>query len=362
MNTRLFIILPFAAVLTYGCSNDNAAEKQAATPAPAEPHFALATAEKQPVAEVYKLPAQLAAYQEVSIFPKVNGYVKTVLVDEGSHVHEGQLLMTLEAPELQEAVAQAREKYSQALSDYTISRENYERLKQAARTPGAISPMDLSTAKAKTQADSALSNAEKAAWQQQQVMMGYLQVMAPFKGIITQRNVHPGALVSAEAKDGKPMLELKEIDHLRLQVAIPEAMAGTLRNNDTLSFYLSAFPGKEFKGRIARKSMNINLQYRSEPVELDVYNADETLTPGMYADVLFDSKGNPHALSVPRTAVVTSTERKYVIAVRDGKTVRVDVQTGNEGGNRVEVLGALQPGEQVIANANDEIKEGTTIK
>jgi membrane fusion protein (multidrug efflux system) len=362
MNKQLSIILGFAAVFAYGCSNDNAAEKQTAAPASTDPHYTLATAERQPVAETYKLPAQLAAYQEVSIFPKVNGYVKTVLVDEGSHVREGQLLMTLEDPELQEAVAQAREKYSQTMADYTISRENYERLKEASGTPGAISPMDLSTAKAKTQADSALSNAEKAAWQQQQVMMGYLRVMAPFTGVITQRNVHPGALVSAEAKDSKPMLELKEIDHLRLQVSIPETMAGSLRNNDSLSFYLSAYPGKEFKGRIARKSMNINQQYRSEPVELDVYNPDETLAPGMYADVLFDSKGNPHALSVPKTAVVTSTERKYVIAVRNGKTVRVDVQTGNETTNKVEVLGALQPGEQVIADANDEIKEGITIK
>ena len=360
MKKQFSIILIFAAVLAYGCSDNKAAEKQAA--APAEPHYDLATAEKTPVKQVYKLPAQLAAYQQVSIFPKVNGYVKSVLVDVGSHVREGELLMVLEAPELQEAVAQAREKYSQAMSDYTISRENFERLKQAARTPGAISPMDLSTARSKTQADSALSNAEKAAWQQQQVMMDYLQVRAPFKGVITQRNVHPGALVSAAAKDGQPMLELKEIEHLRLQVAIPEAMAGTLRNNDSLSFYLAAFPGKEFRGRIARKSMNINLQYRSEPVELDVYNADETLAPGMYADVLFDSRGNPHALSVPRTAVVTSTERKYVIAVRGGKTVKLDVQTGNESSSRIEVLGALQPGDRVIANANDEIKEGTVVK
>src|SRR6185437_839906 len=173
MNKQLSIILGFTVVLAYGCSNDNAAEKQPVASTPSEPHYTLATAEKQPVGEVYKLPAQLAAYQEVSIFPKVNGYVKTVLVDEGSQVREGQLLMTLEDPELQEAVAQAREKYSQAMADYTISRANYERLKQASRTRGAISPMDLSTAKAKTQADSALSNAEKAAWQQQQVMMGY---------------------------------------------------------------------------------------------------------------------------------------------------------------------------------------------
>lgn len=360
MNKQIFIFSLLAAILFYSCSDDNAAEKK--TAAPADPRYSLATADQQSVGQVYKLPAQLAAYEEVSIFPRVNGYVKTVLVDIGSHVQAGQLLMVLEAPELEQAVAQAREKYSQALSDYTISRENYERLKQAAGTPGAISPMDLATARSKTEADSALSNAEKANWQQQQVMLGYLKVMAPFRGVITQRNVHPGALVSAEAKDGKPMLELKEVDHLRLQVSIPESMAGTLRSNDTISFYLSSFPGKRFTGHIARKSMNINQQYRSEPVELDVYNPGEELTPGMYADVLFDSKGNPHALSVPKTAVVTSTERKYVIAVRNGRTVKVDVTTGNESSNRIEVLGGLQAGEQVIANANDEIKEGITLK
>ena len=361
MNKNIFLILISISLFVYGCSDDKAAEKKTAAPA-AEPKYTLATAEQQPVEQVYKLPAQLAAYQEVSIFPKVNGYVKEVLVDIGSHVSAGQLLMVLEDPELEQASAQAREKYYQTVSSYTISRENYERLRQAARTPGAISPMDLATAKSKTEADSALSNAEKAAWQQQQVMLGYLRVTAPFKGVITQRNVHPGALVSAEAKDSKPMLELKEIDHLRLQVSIPESMAGTLRANDTISFYLSSFPGKRFFGHIARKAMNINQQFRSEPVELDVYNPDEKLAPGMYADVLFDSKGNPHALAVPKTAVITSTERTYVIVVRDGKTVKVDVTTGNEGSSRVEVLGDLKPGESVIANANDEIKEGITLK
>jgi membrane fusion protein (multidrug efflux system) len=360
MNKNFFIVLSLGALFFYGCSDNKAAEKQKT--APAAPHFELAKAEKRPVQQVFKLPAQLAAYQEVSIFPKVNGYVKTVFVDVGSHVQQGQLLMVLEAPELEQAVVQAKERYSRSQADYTISRENYERLRQASGTPGAISPMDLATARSKTEADSALSNAEKANWQMQQTMMSYLRVMAPFRGVITQRNVHPGALVSAEAKDAKPMLELKEVDHLRLQVSIPESMAGTLRNNDTLSFYLSAFPGKQFTGRIARKSMNINMQYRSEPVELDVYNKDEALTPGMYADVLFDSKGNPHALAVPRTAVITSTERKYIIVVRDGKTVKVNVSTGNENNDRVEILGNVQAGEQVIANANDEIKEGITIK
>jgi membrane fusion protein, multidrug efflux system len=357
MKKKSFIFILLFSILIYGCSD----KKDPAAATPVAPHYDLVTVGKGSVEQVVKLPAQLAAYQEVSIFPKVNGYVVSVLVDVGSHVRQGQLLMILEAPELAEAVTQAKERYAQALSGFAMSRDNYERLKEAAQTPGAISPMDLVSARSKMDADSALGNAEKANWQKQQAMLGYLRVTAPFTGVITIRNVHPGALVSAESKD-KPMLELKEVKRLRLQIDVPEAVAGTLHQNDTLSYYLNAFPGKKMTGRIARISMNISTQFRSERVELDVYNDDEVLTPGMYADVLFQSRSNANMLVVPKSAVVTSTERKYVIVVRDGKTVKVDVATGNESSNRVEIFGNVQPEEEVIASANDEIKEGITIK
>jgi membrane fusion protein (multidrug efflux system) len=358
MKKNLLILSSLIVAALSGCGDHK--DPAAAAP-PAAPHFQLVKAEKGNVEQTVKLPAQLAAYQEVSIFPKVNGYVKSVLVDIGSHVRQGQLLMVLEAPEVVEAMQQAKERYARSLSDLAMSRDNYQRLREAARTPGAISPLDLVSAHSKMDADSSLSNAERANWQGQQAMLSYLQVTAPFAGVITTRNVHPGALVSAESKD-KPMLELKEVDHLRLQIDVPESVAGSLRENDTLSYYLNAFPGKKITGRIARISLNINMQFRSERIELDVYNKDEVLTPGMYADVLFEARSNPGALALPKSAVVTSTERKYVIAVRDGKTVRVDVTTGNESSSRIEVFGNLQSGEEVIANANDEIKEGITIK
>jgi membrane fusion protein (multidrug efflux system) len=357
-------ILPafFALVIFSSCTDNKTASAEAGTQG-AAPSYVLARVADGEVREQLKLPAQLAAFQEVSIFPKVNGYVKTVLVDIGSPVKKGQTLMTLEAPELVQAVVQAKEKYARAKSDYTIDRENYERLKEASETPGAISPLDLATAKAKADADSSLSNAEKANWQMQQTMMDYLIVTAPFKGVITQRNVHPGALVSAEAKDAKPMLELKQVDHLRLEVDIPESAIGGLKSkDDSVSFTLAAFPGIVRKGRVSRTSMNISTQYRSERIELDVYNPDGTLAPGMYAEVLFDSKGNPDALSVPQSALVISTQRKYVIAVRNGKAVKVDVITGNAGNGNIQVTGSLHAGDEVIVNANDEIKEGAVIQ
>jgi len=281
------------------------------------------------------------------------------LVDIGSKVSKGQLLMTLDAPELEEASLQAKEKYERAKADYSIDQEHYQRLQEASKTAGAISPLDLSTIKAKMDADNALCNAEKANWQMQQTMMGYLQVTAPFAGVITIRNVHPGALVSAEEKS-IPMLQLKQVDHLRLQVDIPEGIAGSLKDKDSIAFYTSSFPGKKMTAFISRKSDNVNEQYRSERMEADVFNKDGALAPGMYADVVLQSKGNDNAMSVPKSAVVTSTERKYVLVMNNGKITKTDVSTGNETVDNIEVYGSLQPGDSVITNANDEITE--TVK
>ena len=349
-----------------GCSGGHGAPT-AATAAPTSNGLSAAaietmTLQKGALPQQVKLPAQLAAFEAVSIFPKVNGYVKEVFVDVGSAVRKGQLLMNLEAPELQQAATQAHEHYARAKLDYTIDEENYRRMLQASETPGAVSPMNLASLKAKAEADSTLCNAEKANWEMQKVILGYLQVRAPFDGVIAERNVHPGALVSAESHGSQPMLDLRQTDHLRLQVDIPEGIAAGLQEKDTLTFYLSAYPGKKMTGHISRKSQLVNSEFRAERMELDVYNHDGKLAPGMYADVLFDSRGNPDGFPVPRTAVVTSTERKYVIAVRNGRAVRVDVATGNESADKVEITGDLQPGDTIVTKASDDLQEGVAIK
>ncbi len=361
MKHTTIIVITLITVIMVSCGGDKKEEPKVVASKDNTVHYQLAKVERSGVSTMIKLPAQLAAYQEVSIFPKVNGYVTSVSVDIGSHVKKGTVLMVLEAPELEQASLQAKERYVRAKAGLSIDKENYQRLSEASQTAGAVSPLDLSNAHSKTDADSALANAEKANWQMQETMLSYLRVTAPFDGVITERNVHPGALVSATSKD-KPMLELKQVEHLRLQVDIPEAIAGNLKDKDTVSFYTSAFPGKKITGNISRKSMNVDAQYRSERMEIDVSNKDGLLSPGMYADVVLYSKGSVTALSVPRSALVISTERKYVLAVREGKTVKVDVITGNETTGRIEIYGAVQPGENVIVNANDEIKEGITVQ
>jgi membrane fusion protein, multidrug efflux system len=362
MVTKISILLLSVFMLLASCSDKKDPENKMAERSKPPHSYQFAKVEKGGLSEQRKLPAQLAAFEEVSIFPKVNGYVKSVSVDIGSSVKKGQQLMELEAPELQQASLQAKERYARSKSDFVIDRENYERLKQASLTAGAISPLDLASAKAKMEADSALSNAEKANWQMQETMRSYLKVTAPFTGIITERNTHPGALVSAETKDNKPMLELKQTSHLRLQIDVPEGMVAGLKEKSELSFYLSAFPGKKLSGFISRKSMNVNMQYRTERVEIDVDNRDGRLAPGMYADVLLNASGNPDAFTVPASAVITSTERKYIWVIRNAKAQRVDVSTGNQAAGKIEVFGQIQAGEEIIVNADDEIREGFPLQ
>ena len=330
-------------------------EKDDPKPGPA---YTVAEVKSYGLTGLVKLPGQLAAYQEVKIFPKVNGYVKYVYVDIGSKVTRGQLLMTLEAPELEQVALQAREKYVRTKADLSIDREHYNRLLEASMTPGAVSPLEISSAKAKMESDSAVSNAAKVNWEMEQTMQSYLQVIAPFNGVITERNVHPGALVSVEERDGRPMLELKEVARLRLQVDIPESLAGNMKEGESIAFYTSASPGKKQTGVISRKSMNINPHFRVERVEADVMNNHAELAPGMYADVIIYPQGNQTAFGVPKSSVVTSTERKYVLVVRSNRITKVDVDTGNESGDYVEAFGKLEKGDHVIVNANDEIKEG----
>ncbi len=357
---KYYLLFISSVFLFTACSSDQAANVKPDKKKNLTVKYQLARIESKGIASVIKLPGQLAAFEEVSIYPKVNGYVKSVLVDIGSRVSEGQLLMELEAPELVQASLEAREKYSRALSDFSIDKEHYLRLLEASNTAGAISPLELSIFKSKMAADSAFSNAEKSNWEMQKTMLAYLKVTAPFDGVITERNVHPGALISAASKD-KPMLELKQVNHLRLQVDIPENIAVNLKDKDSISFFTSALPDKKMTGFISRKSMNVNTQLRSERMEIDVKNNDGLLAPGMYADVIIYSKGNKSVLSVPRTAVITTTERKYVVSVQNDKAYKVDVMTGNESLGNIEIYGNLIVGDTIIVNPQEGIMDGESV-
>jgi RND family efflux transporter MFP subunit len=302
----------------------------------------------KPLDTLTHLEGELAAYENVAIHARANGFVSKVLVDRGSHVKRGQVLLTLAAPELNAQRAEAQAKLEG-------DRSTHERLTAAAQTPGAVAGHEVELA-------SALLEADKARLEALRAMEEYLTVTAPFDGVITERNVHPGALVGPQTGTGSPpMLRVELVHQLRLTVAVPEALAGAIAEGIAATFSVRAFPGVQFSGTIKRVSHSVDTRTRSMAVELDVDNADGRLAPGMFADVFWPVKRTASSLFVPPSAIVQSTERSFVARVRDGVVEQVPVQRGTVQGDLVEVVGALQEGDAVARRGTEELRGGARV-
>lgn len=308
-----------------------------------------------------RLPGQLVPFNQVNIFPKVNGFVKEILVDRGSEVKKGQLLLVLEAPEMESQLQAANSRYLQAQETAAATKEKYNRLKQAAAEPGSVSPLDLDNAAARMRADNAIAQAEKSNVQSVRTMLDYLRVYAPFNGTITQRNVSPGALVAPGKSTDLPMLVLQDTHKMRMEVAIPEDYVDKVDLKQPVSFTFNAMPGVEHTARISRSANSLG-GMRSEVVEIDVTNDNGQLKPGMYAEVKIPMLSGAKSLLVPTSAIIRSTERRYVVTIRDDKAKLVDVKEGLVGKDETEVFGDLKPDDKILNNANDEVKDGDTIR
>jgi membrane fusion protein (multidrug efflux system) len=308
------------------------------------------------------LPGILQPYQTVDLYAKVNSFIKTMTVDVGSQVHKGQLLMTLDAPEMTAALNQAQEDLHTKEAIYRGSKANYDRLLKTSKMPGTISPNDLDMAHAKMSADSSALLAARSAYQQSADLRNYLEVRAPFDGVISSRNVYPGAYVAPSDKSAnKPMLTLQEQSNLRLVVDVPEAATGYFSNKDTIHFTVKTLPGKQFTAAINRMAGSLNDEIRSEQMQMDISNRSKELLPGMFAQVTLQLTNKQKTFVVPQSAVTQNSQRIFVIRVVDHKAQWVNVQKGRETIDSLEVYGALKAGDMLISNATDELKNGTVI-
>jgi membrane fusion protein (multidrug efflux system) len=328
----------------------------------------------QAVERQVKLPGEFQPYLAVPIYAKVTGFVKAVNVDRGSAVRKGQLLATLEAPEMQSQVLEAQSK-AQALALQRVeaaarlagAQSTYDRLKAASATPGVVAENDVVVAQKTVEAAEALvrsyEDSMKAAQAQVQAvkdLQQYLTIKAPFDGIITERNVHPGALVGPGSA-APPLLRLHQVSRLRLIVAIPEALVGAMVKGARVPFMVPAYPGETFYGVFNLISHDLDEKTRSMSIELDVRNPDLRLSSGMYPEVQWPVRRPHPSLLVPPTSIVTTTERTFVIRVDNGVAQWVNVGRGARVGDLVEVFGALKDGDTIVRRGTDEIREGTKV-
>lgn len=323
--------------------------------------FQLGTLVRRDLTGYVRLPGILKPFDEVNIFPKEAGFIKELLVDRGSIVKKGQLLIRLEAPELISAVEAASSRVVQAQETATASKEKYDRLKDAARESGAVSPIDLDNALARMKADEAISGAEKSNLASVRTMLSYLDIRAPFDGMITQRNVSAGALVGAGQNKDQPLLILQNGEKLRLEVFIPETYVDKVDLGHQVTYLLNALPGKELTGTISRSAEALGAMH-AEAVEIDVINQGTLFKPGMYGEVKIPLVSSATSLVVPDNAIVKSTEHKFIALVKNGNAHLVDITEGMSSNDSTVVFGNLHVRDSVILHANDELKEGMKIR
>ena len=327
----------------------------------------------KPMSRTMDLPGELQPFLSVLLHARVPGYVESILVDRGSAIKQGQLLVELSAPEMKARIAEVQARVEAAESDrlqaeaqLAAAQSTADRLKKASQTAGAVAGNELILAEKQVDAARAIldSRAEakrssEAALEAQQELVAYLKITAPFDAVVAERFVHPGALVGPSAD--QPLLDIRQISHLRLVVAVPEEDAGAVPEGAAVSFEVPAFPGRGYSGVIARSAHALDQKTRTMPVELDVFNRDGSLSPGMYATVQWPIRRSGKSLFVPKSSVVTTTERTFVIRDRGGRAEWVDVIKGAGEGDLVEVRGQLQPGDRVVRRGTDEIREGSVL-
>jgi membrane fusion protein, multidrug efflux system len=327
----------------------------------------------RPVSETITLPGEFAPYLSVALHAKVAGYVERVQVDRGSEIKQGDLLAVLTAPEMTAQIAEAESKVQaaegerlQAKAQLAAAQATYDRMKKAAETPGALAENELIQAEKQVEADQALVSARgQAARAAQQSaaalkdLQSYLKITAPFDGVVTDRLLHPGALVGPPTDP--VLLVIQQVSRLRLVVAVPEEDTGGIVRDGRVEFTVPAYPDRVFSGTVARISHALDAKTRTMPVELDVQNRDGVLAPGMYPSVRWPVRRSRPGLFVPKTSVVTTTERTFVIRNQNGRAQWVDVREGKSQGDAVEVFGGLRTGDSVVLHATDEIREGADL-
>ena len=336
-------------------------------------HVEMVVVESRAASRTVSLPAELAPYLQADIEARVPGYVERVFVDRGSDVKRGQLLVELSAPELASEAAAAESAFhvaeaevSQAEAQEAAVESTADRLQEAAKTPGAVAGNELIQAQKQLDAAKSVVQSKRSAVRAAQdrlaaakTIESYLRVTAPFDGRITDRYVHPGMMVAAGGH--MPLLKLQQTAHLRLIVPIPETYVGHIVRGVPVTFHIPAQPGKNYSAKISRVADALDTQNRTMMVELDAYNKDGTLAPGMYPTVDWPVSTAEPLLVVPSTSVVTTTERTFVITSVNGHAHWVNVRKSAVLGDQVAIRGDVKSGEKIVRRGSDEIREGAPI-
>src|SRR6266550_1654026 len=380
-------------MIASSCNRTRKVEAQATSDIPT---VAVARVTKEELSHNLTLTAEFRPFQEIDVMAKVSGYIKEIKVDVGDRVQQGQLLATLEIPEMVDdlarakaaverssaEVARARDEIQRAESAHSIAHPSYERLASVSKQrPGLVAQQEIDDARSKDLVSEAQIAAAKsnltAAIQQVDVnkadlarvntMHDYTRVTAPFAGVVTKRYADTGSMIqagTASQTQAMPLVRLSQNSLLRLILPVPESVVPRVRVGQQVDVRVPSM-NRTFPGKVARFSEKVQLATRTMDTEVDVPNANLLLIPGMYAEVNLTLDKHYEALTIPVSAVDTDGDEasgRVMVVTADEQVEVRKVSLGLETANLVEVRSGLHEGDLVVIGNRSALQPGQQVK
>jgi RND family efflux transporter MFP subunit len=398
LNRRFLYLAPAVLLILFSSACSRSAKVEAEAPKTSDaPTVAVAKVTTEDLSHDLVLTAEFRPFQEVDLMAKVAGYVKSISVDAGDRVKQGQVLAILEIPEMaddraraqagvdrsQAEVTRARDQLHQAQSSYDIAHLTYTRLDSVSKQrPGLVAQQEIDDAHGKdlvadAQVSAAKSNlaaaeeqvrVNQAELQRIKTMFDYTRVIAPFAGVVTKRYADTGSMIqagTASSSQAMPLVKLSENSLLRLILPVPESAVPTVHIGQQVEVRVPTM-NRTFPGRVARFSDKVTMDTRTMDTEVDVPNADLLLIPGMYAEVHLTLDRRNRVLTIPIAAVDSgsgaSSAQQVVVITSDNRAEIRKVQLGLETATKVEVKSGLQEGDMVVIGNRSGLQPGQEVR
>jgi RND family efflux transporter MFP subunit len=311
------------------------------------------------------LPGNTQAFDDTPIYARTSGYLKQWFVDIGQHVTKGQLMATIETPELDEQLQVAQADLKSAQADLNLANTTSERYQNLLKSD-SVSKQETDVAVSGAAAKRAAVEAAEANVRRLQQLQSFERIYAPYSGTVTQRNTNIGDLInsgsSTSSSTAKELFRIASVKELRVFVAVPEVYAPDIHNGDTASLTLDEYPNQTFTGIVTRNSGAIDPGSRTLNVEVDVDNKDGKLLPGAYVFVHFKVPMQSRHLSIPSNTLLFRAQGLQVGLVQNGHVHLQHVTIGKDNGKSVEIAAGLSPNDQVILDPSDSLSEGQAVQ
>ncbi|HEV2227341.1 MAG TPA: efflux RND transporter periplasmic adaptor subunit [Steroidobacteraceae bacterium] len=315
-----------------------------------------------PGSDLLVLPGSVQAFYEAPIYARTNGYLRIWYTDIGASVKKGRLLAEIETPEVDQQLRQAEADLATAQANYQLARTTNERWQGLLATE-SVSKQDADERAGDAAAKAAVTQSAAANLQRLRELESFKRVLAPFDGVVTQRNTDVGALINAGEAPGSALFRVADTHRLRIYTSVPQSYAGLIHPGLVAGLEFADRPGKRYEAEVTSTARALDARSRTLQVELQIDNRSGELLPGSYTQVEFDLRGGSGTLRIPANAVLFRAQGLLVATVDSTSHAHLRAITqGRDFGKEIEVLAGLEPGDTLIVNPPDSLTDGMQVR